>query len=237
MRLLGAVLVAIGVVLLFPLAPVGIPLLVGGALLLYFGSSAAPAANPLEEGVRLLNHGRYSAALEQFRQLAARQPVNPLVQFNVGVACLQLWQLDKALAAFERAVALGASRDHRLARLLPEYVALATALLNRPDSAQRLAQARSAGGDPSKLAIAEAVLSARSGDFTAARAKLGTFEARQLGGVMGALGRAADAFCVERLTGELRHVDRIGLFGETGADGLRAVWPELVTFIERAPPL
>ena len=41
--------------------------------------------------------------------------------------------------------------------------------------------------------------------------------------------------CIEKLTGELRHVDRIALFGETGPEELRKAWPELIAFVERAP--
>lgn len=40
---------------------------------------------------------------------------------------------------------------------------------------------------------------------------------------------------IEHLSGEKRHVDRIALFGETGPEGLRKGWPELIDFVERAP--
>ena len=68
-----------------------------------------------------------------------------------------------------------------------------------------------------------------------ARAKLSTFEVKQTSGTIGTFARTLDAFCIERLTGELRHIDRIALFGETGPEGLRKAWPEFIAFVERAP--
>jgi hypothetical protein len=40
---------------------------------------------------------------------------------------------------------------------------------------------------------------------------------------------------VEEASGELRHVDAVPLFGETGPEGLRKAWPELIAVVERAP--
>lgn len=112
--------------------------------------------------------------------------------------------------------------------LLPEHLALTHALLGRTGDAQRMLIEVPAGqGDPGLVALAQAILlqRARADDAAGARAKLNSFEAKQLTGSIGALARTLDALCIEKLTGELRHVDRVAQFGETG----------LVAFVERAP--
>jgi hypothetical protein len=58
---------------------------------------------------------------------------------------------------------------------------------------------------------------------------------KQLGGGTGALVNALRAWAIERTTGELRHVDRVLLFGETGPQAVEKVWPELAQFVARAP--
>ena len=98
-----------------------------------------------------------------------------------------------------------------------------------------LAEVPAGRGDPGRVGLAEAILLIRAGDAMGARAKLGRFEVKHMAGTIGALARTLDALCIERLTGELRHVDRVALFGESGPDELRKAWPELIAFVERAP--
>lgn len=76
---------------------------------------------------------------------------------------------------------------------------------------------------------------ARAGDFRAVLDRVSGFDAKQLPGVLGALGRTLEAWAVELTSGERRHVDRVALYGESGPDELVRAWPELVAFTERAP--
>lgn len=194
---------------------------------------------PLDEGVRLLNRGRYSQALALFEAQRALAPKDPIIAFDVGVATLQLWQLDRAAAAFNDAWTLRATAGGQVAFLsaaVPEHLAFIAALRNEAAAARQWQlAANTADAMPARLTLAEAVLCAREAKWAEARALLSSFEVKQLGGLHGQFVRTLDALCIERLTGELRHLDRVALFGETGSDGLRKAWPELVDFIERAP--
>lgn len=188
------------------------------------------------EGVRLLNQGRYSQALELFERYRKRQPSQPVGPFNVGSTRLQLWKLESALTELEAAKKLNATKIAQLRALLPEHLALTHALLGRAGDARReLSEIPAGTGDPGRLALVEAILAARSGDAASARTRLSAFEVKQMSGTVGAFARTLDAWCIERLTGELRHVDRVALFGEASPDELRKHWPELVAFVERAP--
>lgn len=207
-------------------------LVVSGVLWLWL-RRANREAGERRAASRLINLGRYSQALNVFGAESELRPSDPIAAFNAGVCRLHLWQLPRAAADFERARALGHSAA--LAAILPEHLSLTYALLGRAPEAARLLEGAPAGGHPGRQALVRAILHARSGDPIRARAQLGTFEAKQLGGVMGGLARTVDAYCVEALTGEQRHVDRVALFGETGADGLAQAWPELIDFVERAP--
>ncbi len=188
------------------------------------------------EGARLLAQGRYLQALEHFEKYRRQQAKQAAGPFNSGVARLQLWKLDEAVADLEAAEKLGGGRHAQLGPLLQEHLALSLALLGRSDDARRrLASVPHDEGDPGRIGLAEAILLARSGDAAGARTRLGAFEVKQLGGSVGALARTLDALCIEQLSGERRHIDRVALYGEVSPDGLKKVWPELVAFVDRAP--
>lgn len=188
------------------------------------------------EGVRLMSQGRYAEALEKFERYRQAHPKEAPGAFNAGVAKLCLWKLERAAEDLKAAEQLGGQKLSTLATSLPEHLALTLALLADETGARRsLALIPAGKGDAGRIALGEAILFARSGNPTEARRRLGSFESKQLGGSIGALARAIDAMCVDALTGELRHVDRIALFGETGPQELRKAWPELVAFVERAP--
>lgn len=202
----------------------------------FFMRAAQRKHVPVNEGVRLLHQGRYAQALKQFETYRKAQPTEPIGAFNAGSTRLQLWKLEAALADLEAAQKMAKGKVEALKTLLPEHLALTFALLGRPADARRhLAEIPAEKGDPGRIALAEAVLHARNGELHLAREKLSSFEAKQMGGTLGALARTVDALCIERLTNELRHVDRVALFGETGPDELRKAWPELIAFVERAP--
>ena len=191
---------------------------------------------PTHEGVKLLGQGRYVQALEIFEKYRRAQPNEPAGAFNSASTKLQLWKLDAALVDLEAARKMAKGKVAALAALLPEHLALVQALLGRLGDARQSVQDIPADqADPGRVRLAEAIILVRSGDAAGARAKLSSFEVKQMSGTMGALARTLDAMCIERLTGELRHVDRIALFGETGPEELRKAWPELINFVERAP--
>lgn len=191
---------------------------------------------PNNEGVKLLHQGQYVKALEVFEKFRVEHPRQALGPFNAGSTRMQLWRLEAALGDFEAAQEIGAGKVKEMVALLPEHLALTHALLGRTGDARRmLSEVPPGQGDPGRLALVEAILLVRSGDAAGARSKLNIFEVKQMAGTIGALARTLDALCIEKLTGELRHVDRVALFGETGRDDLRKAWPELVAFVERAP--
>ena len=190
------------------------------------------------DGVRFLNQGRYVQALELFEQYRRSRPIDPVGSFYAGAARLQLWRLDEARVDLERTKQVGGQASPHLAELLPEFLSILYALLGRAEDARRvMAESPIATRDPGRVALVQAILLAREREWQRARQELARMEVKQLSGSLGALSRTLDAFCVERLTGELRHVDRIALYGEAGADQLRLYWPEFVDFVDRAPPV
>jgi tetratricopeptide (TPR) repeat protein len=59
----------------------------------------------LAQAVRLLKAGRHDEAVAPLREAASRQPANPAVQHDLGLACLESGRLPEAVAGFRRAVA------------------------------------------------------------------------------------------------------------------------------------
>jgi tetratricopeptide (TPR) repeat protein len=194
---------------------------------------------PLALGVRALNRGRYSEALEIFQRLAAVAPRDPIVHFDLGVTRLQLWQLDRARAALDVAWAgrtEAGDFSTQLLSLVPENMALVAALSGRAEEAARwLSAVPEQDADPARAALVRGVLAAKAGEWSGAREFLAPFEVKQLGGALGGLARVLDAMAIEGLTGERRHIDRVALYGETGPEALRPHWPELVEFVNRTP--
>ncbi|MFZ5441700.1 MAG: hypothetical protein ACOZQL_16985 [Myxococcota bacterium] len=190
---------------------------------------------PAHEGVRLMGEGRHVQALEVFERARATHPDEPANVFNCAAVELVLWKLDAAMKDFARAKVLNGAGQGQVAVLWAEHFALACALVGRVDEGLATVANAPRGAAPSRLMLAEGALLVRSGRWAEARARLNSLEVKQLGGSFGALARALDALCVEQLSGELRHVDRVGLFGEAATDEARRHWPELLAFVERAP--
>ncbi len=192
---------------------------------------------PINEGVRLLWQGRYVQALQLFETYRKAFPNQPVGAFNAGSTRLQLWKLEAALADLQVAEELTRSQKaEAFSAIVPEHLALTFALLGREgDARASLAAIPEGKGDPGRVGLVQAILLARAGDFLGARGKLSAFEVKQMSGTVGAFARTLDAMCIERTSGELRHVDRVALFGEAGPDELRKAWPEFVAFVDRAP--
>jgi hypothetical protein len=179
--------------------------------------------------------GRYSQALEKLETARARNPFSPLGPYNVGVALSLLWRLAPADAALAQAEK-GGRHNQFVGRNAPLLRALVAAVAGRTgDALALLDRLHPEAGETGTAQLARAVLACRRGVFGEALTLVDRFEVRQLGAVQGALGGALRAWALAEETGEVRHVDRLALFGETSPDALRAVWPELVAFVERAP--
>lgn len=213
-----------------------VPILVLFTFFIVFMRRLQGRTAPVNEGVALMSQGRYAEALAKFELVRRASPKEASAAFNAGVAKLCLWKLDGAAEDLKTAEQLGGLKLSFLASVLPEHLAITLALLGDEGGARRSLSPLPRGkADAGRVALAEAILLMRSGQPLEARQRLASFEAKQLGGSLGALARAVDSMGVEALTNELRHVDRIALFGETGPDGLRKAWPEFVAFVERAP--
>lgn len=216
----------------FPFASFAVFLAV---FLLFF--SWARAANRLSvEGNSLLSQGRFVEAIGMFEQAAKLARRSNVIPYYRGIALMCLWRVPEAEASFAEAAAQRfVAAD--LTKLLFPSRSLSAALLGRDDVAlARLEEAEAIGaGNTAEALLARAVLAVRGERWADAKALLQRYEVKLLGGPMRGLADALYAWSIERLTGELRPVDRVGLQGEAGPDALKKVWPELVTFVDRAP--
>jgi hypothetical protein len=186
------------------------------------------------DGAELLNRGRCAEALAKFEEFRrrSRSPIGP---YNVGVARLWLWQFDEAARELE-AARKGAKQVPAVAAGIPIVLGLVNAMQGDRNAAENaFASIDAKLKDSGQVLLLQGVLACRTGDFTKARQLFARHEIKQLGGFHGALANALNAWCIEQTQGELRHVDRIALFGETGPERLKAAWPELAAFVERAP--
>jgi hypothetical protein len=205
------------------------------AVVTFLGLRTRGAYKLSQEGVDLLARGRYTEALEKFESFCARSTRTAVGPYNVGLAQLMLWRLGAAEEAFAQALKRG-KRIPFFKTNAPLLLAVCTALAGRTDTAQRwLDQLTLEARDTGLSGLARAVLACRRGDFSGALPLLDAFEVKQLGGFYLALANALRAWCVAEQTGELRHVDRVALFGETGPEVVRGAWPELTDFVLRAP--
>lgn len=187
------------------------------------------------EGVKLMHEGRHLQALAVFQRDRENAPQDPAPTLNCGLVQLVLWRLDAARKDLDRAKSLKGAGEGMVAVLWAEHYPLLCALQGRADEGFRILEQAPKEAAASRIKLSQGALLVRRGEWEAARGCLNSLEAKQLGGLMGALARTLDAMCIEQLTGELRHVDRIGLFGEASPDELRKNWPEFVQFVERAP--
>lgn len=214
--------------------PVAAVVVVVGVLFVVFRRTAKRNALSVE-AVGLMNQGRYSQALEKFEEFRRKAPKHPLSPYNVAVANLALWRVEEAAKDFDAADAL-AKQAPDLKEAVPPFAALASGLLGKPEVAKQwLARLDPQKGDRPLALLAEGLLACRAGDHAGARATLTRFEVKQLGGFHAALASAVSALCLERISGELRPVDKVALFGETGPERLSALWPKLAEFVAKAP--
>lgn len=211
------------------------PVLIFGPIFALFSWVGVGSNRLALQGMGLLEQGRYCQALEKFEAARARNRFTPLGPYNVGVALVLLWRLAPAEAALAQAEK-GSRRVPFVRRNAPLLRALVAALAGRTEEARALLdrldpEVRSSG----TAQLARAVLACRQGAFAEVLTLVEGLEVRHLGAVQGALGGALRAWALAEETGEVRQVDRVALFGETNPEVVRATWPELVAFVERAP--
>lgn len=186
---------------------------------------------PLYEAHRLAAQGRHEQSLELFEKYRKAYPKDPEAAFRVGSLQLTLWKLAAARLELETAQQL--KRKKQIA-FLDESLAITHALLGNVADARRVLTEAAPEKSEGRFDLVLAILLARDGNWAMARERLGSFEVKQMSGV-GTFARTLDTWCIEQLTGELRHVDRLALFGGQPPDELAKAWPEFMAFVERAP--
>jgi tetratricopeptide (TPR) repeat protein len=212
-------------------------------LLIHRGRKWVPAGQANNEGLSLLNSGRFSQALAKFDE-AYRLSPQTAFRFNATVAQLRLWQPEKALPALE--ALLEGTPDATVQTLALDNVLWARALLgDGPGHARALTQAQAhraalaeKGVPPQDAGLEQlslAILACRGGRWDDARAHLLRPEIAGLASVPRTLSDVLLAWTAEQLTGERRPIHRVNLLGEAGPDRLAALWPELLAFVERSP--
>ena len=63
-------------------------------------------AHLLALATKLLRAGRPADAIAPLREAALLEPSNPIIQHDLGLACLEVGRLPDAIAALQRAVAI-----------------------------------------------------------------------------------------------------------------------------------
>ena len=69
---------------------------------------ARPTAPMLVLATRLLRAGRPGDAIAPLSEAGLLQPLNSIIQHDLGLACLEVGRVPDAVAAFRRAVAINA---------------------------------------------------------------------------------------------------------------------------------
>lgn len=187
------------------------------------------------EGATLLRQGRALAAAAKFDEACTLSPASVL-RANAGNTRIALWELPKARELLEA--------SQRASRLMLDvrpiaYPALTyvCALQNDVASFERYAQQGRtlALQDSAILLLAQAIIAVRQARWPDAEALLGRTELQQLGGQSRALQDVLTAWCRQQRGASPSPINKPALFGEVGPERLRAVWPELVAFVEGAP--
>lgn len=187
------------------------------------------------EGATLLRQGRALAAAAKFDE-ASTLSTSSVLKANAGNSRIALWELPKARELLEASL--------RASRLMLDVRPIATpalayvcALQNDVASFERFAeQARAlALQDSATLLLAQAIIAVRQARWPDAEALLGRTELQQLGGQSRALQDVLMAWCRSQRGASLTLINKPALFGEVGPERLKAVWPELVAFVEQAP--
>lgn len=234
--LILALLVAVGSVVASPyIAPVWVAVagLIGFMFVLGWRIRRINRLNV--EGATLLRQGRALAAAAKFDEASTLSP-SSVLKANAGNSRIALWELPKARELLE--ASLRASRlmlDVRpIALPALSYVCALQADLTGFERFAEQARAL-ALQDSATVLLAQAIIATRQARWPDAEVLLGRTELQQLGGQSRALQDVLIAWCRSQRGATPTRINKPALFGEVGPERLRAVWPELVAFIERAP--
>lgn len=151
---------------------------------------------------------------------------------------LYLWQLAAARHDLELSLTLrplGQDTDAPFAAVARPMLALLDGLDGRVDRARERLDTLDPDAESSLVALAEAVIACRQQRWKDAQVFVRTPEVLTLTSTIGALARTLDAWSLAEQGGPLEVVDQVALFSEASPDELRAAWPELFAFLERAP--
>jgi len=187
--------------------------------------------------VTKLRNGEYQAGrYSEFLGLVEAAPVgDPGTRLQIAATKLLLWRLAAAASELEL-IARDEEARGPIATSATAHLALTEALRGRFESSQHWLTRVPHGEESAVCALTRAVLDIRSARWSSARGELSAFPVKQLGGPLGALARGVDAMAIEASTSEMRHVDRIALFGEASPEELERGWPEFIAAVHRLPP-
>ncbi|MDP1829102.1 MAG: hypothetical protein Q8L48_37915 [Archangium sp.] len=215
-----------------------------GPLLLLFGWQAFLDRRKLRwkrllrQGHEARNAERMARALELYLEAGERAPQQPQNRLCVGATRLYLWQLAAARRDLELSLTLrplGQDEDAPLRAVAMPMLALLDGLDGRVGRARERLDTLDPGADSSLVALAEAVIACREQRWVDAGAFARDPEVLALGSTIGALARTLDSWSLAEQGGPLQLVDQVALFSEASPDELRAAWPELFAFLDRAP--
>lgn len=184
------------------------------------------------EGTARLQQGRCNEALGIFDTLDGAWPPVPMLPVQRGLALLGLWRLEELRRTYEPLVSRPGRVQALFIFLTRPRLALACALLGDATRARELVDQQPS--DPTSL-LAAAVLALREKHPREACALLERKAIYQLAGPERGLRDALHAWGAHQLTGQIRHVNRVAIWGEGGPEELARAWPEFMAALERAP--
>lgn len=202
-----------------------------GAVLVILSVRGRKGRRLNNEAVQLMSRGRYAEALSKLEEARPHMKSQAALHINLGMVNLWLWRPGAALPEFAEARKLKAMPQ--LHANVAAAQALAEALRGELAAARRhLDETAILKPDPLLRHLAEAVILAREGSFPRALEAVDRPELRSLAGMERGCADALRAWCHERQTGERRTVDPIAVYGETGPDAVKTLWPEFAQFLE-----
>ena len=211
---------------------------VPGAFIAIFGFftwRARKGAALANAGLVLANQGRLSEGLVKIDAARPYFVRGPQIPYFAGSVRLALWQLS--VAEVELRKALKATALMNVKHLAVPKLALTLALLGRENATRNFlgdAEKLNVAASPDSL-VATAILECRAARWESAARTLARNELRNLGGPTRGLADALRAWCSEQLTGQPQPFDLVAVLGEASIEGVRGSWPELASFLERAP--
>ncbi|MFT3713198.1 MAG: hypothetical protein QM817_36550 [Archangium sp.] len=234
----------IGVLLLggfaYLIGDAGVFVFLGPCVVFFFlmGLRSVLKDEKVARGDTLMSEGRFSQASALLEGEARGFQLNARAMCSLGVCRLNLWQLERAVEALDKArlqQPLSNPREPELGERAQLHLALALVLVGNwtagRDWALQLApQQRWPGLGP----LIFAAVAARDRNWKAVRTQLSNCQRNELSPPLRALAQVLDAWSAEQLNEPRQTIDRVALYAEGGPEQLQKKWPELAEFVERA---